>query len=94
MSDDGITKVIPAYLSQPIQVLWLEIDELALFFVGGFIFLLFSNKITFITMFLIPWMYSKAKKKYPRGFLQHTLYFMGFIKLERYPSYFEDHFVE
>ncbi len=84
----------PAYLSAPFQVLWLEADDLGLFFIGLIIALLFSNLFTYAFMFLLPYSYSKFKKKYPRGFLQHTLYFMGFTRLERYPQFYETHFIE
>lgn len=89
-----MVKDFPQYLSAPFQVLWFEVDELGLFFIGLIIAMVFSNIFTWILMFTLPYGYSKVKKKYPRGFLQHTLYFMGFTRLERYPNFFENHFVE
>jgi len=45
-------------------------------------------------MFVIPWVYSKAKRKYPRGFLKHCLWFAGLVKIKGYPEYFEKKFSE
>jgi hypothetical protein len=41
-----------------------------------------------------PYVYIRAKKKYPRGFFKHILYFFGLTKLEGYPTYHERDFVE
>ena len=92
MSD--MVKEMPAYLSKPLQVLWLEVDELGLFFIGLTIALMFSNYFTYALMFFLPYIYSKVKRKYPRGFLQHIFYFLGFINLAKYPTFYEKHFIE
>jgi len=83
----------PQYLNAPFQVLWLEADELAIFF-GGFIFVLLYGGMFWFLMFLLPWGYSKLKKKYPRGFLKHCLYFAGLTRMHGYPCFFEDYFLE
>ena len=83
----------PQYLSNPLQVLWFEADEvvvIALFFtissvIGGVSWLLFL---------LGPYCYYLAKQKYPNGFIHHLLYFTGIKEMARYPGFFENFFNE
>jgi hypothetical protein len=42
----------------------------------------------------LPYLYIKAKKKYPRGFIKHIFYIMGFIRFQGYPTYHEKEFIE
>jgi len=86
-------KKFPQYLSAPFQVLWFESDDIGVIcvcFAVGTIFGSFS----WVLLILGPWCYIHFKKKYPRGFLRHCLYFVGLIKLPGYPSSFEDIFLE
>jgi len=83
----------PQYLSSPIQVLWFEADELGIILVFFTIAFLFGN-IFYLLMFLGPYLYSKFKKKYPTGFLQHCAYFTGLAKFEFYPDSFTRTFIE
>ncbi len=83
----------PQYLSAPYQVLWLEADELFV----GFTFYLIS--LLFGAFFLIgiiigPWAVGQIKRKYPRGFMKHCLYFIGLVEFKCYPSFFESEFFE
>jgi hypothetical protein len=83
----------PQYLGAPLQVLWLESDDMFFFFMfltlamifGGFFWLL---------IFLVPAVYGRIKKRYSRGFLVHMLFFAGFAKLKGYPLFFERDFYE
>jgi len=84
----------PRYLNAPLQVMWLESDELALFFGGLTVALLFDSWVLWILPVALPYLYGRLKKKYPRGFLKHCLYFAGFMKLEGYPTFFEQEFLE
>ena len=59
-----------------------------------FTFWLVFGNFFLIALFFCPYLYSKAKKKYPRGFLKLVLYQMGFIKLNGYPNYFMKTFIE
>jgi type IV conjugative transfer system protein TraL len=84
---------MPQYLSNPIQMLWWEKDEVLL------ILSLFSGALLFggfmwLALFVIPFSYSRFKKNYPKGFLQHLLYFIGIMKFDGYPTAFEKHFIE
>jgi len=82
----------PQYLSSPFQVLWFETDELGIIFLFFTVALIYGG-VSWIMLLAGPWMYSKLKKKYPRGFLRHLLYFMGLVSMKGYPSYFEEEFI-
>ncbi|NKE70158.1 type IV conjugative transfer system protein TraL [Candidatus Manganitrophus noduliformans] len=86
-------KRFPQYLSQPFQVLWLEADELVLALIFYTLALLFGS---FFWPLVIggPYLYSSAKKRYPRGFLKHSFYFIGLARMKGYPTFFEDEFRE
>jgi len=83
----------PRYLSSPYQVLMFEIDELMiiLFLI---VFWLIFGYVFFILLFICPYLYSKTKKKYSRGFFKHILYILGLIKFHGYPIHFEKKFIE
>ncbi len=86
-------KRFPQYLSSPLQVLWFESDEIGIIITFGVIALIFGS-FTWLLIVAAPWYYGHVKKKYPRGFLRHTLYFAGLIRLNLYPDYFEEEFYE
>jgi type IV conjugative transfer system protein TraL len=85
-------KRFPQYLSSPMQVLWFESDEIGVICVFGTIALIFGG-FTWLLIIAAPWYYSHIKKRYPRGFLRHVLYFVGIVRLDRYPDYFEETFI-
>ena len=87
------------HLHKPFQILWVEADQLSIFMVAltfAFMYAGFRGfRIIFWALpFVVVWGYSKLKKKYPRGFLNHITYFIGITKLEGYPDFFEDKFTE
>lgn len=41
-----------------------------------------------------PYLYVTTKRKYPRGFIKHVLYFLGMSQMKGYPSYHENIFIE
>jgi type IV conjugative transfer system protein TraL len=86
-------KRFPQYLSSPFQVLWFETDELVIVVVF-LIFALIFGYLFWLLLFVGPYLYTRLKKKYPRGFLRHVLYFIGLIRIKGYPSYFEKEFFE
>jgi len=86
-------KKFPQYLSKPFQILWFESDDLVIMLIF-FVFAITFGSLFWLVMFAAPYLYSKLKKRYPRGFFRHTLYFLGLIKLKGYPSYFEKEFQE
>lgn len=86
-------KPFPQYLSAPLQVLFWDSDELCIIFVFFIIAMIFGS-VTWLLVVVGPWGYSHMKKKYPRGFVRHILYFTGLVKIENYPDFFEDVFIE
>lgn len=86
-------KKFPQYLSSPYQILWFETDDLAIVMIFFLLALLFGH-IFWLMVLVGPYIYTKIKKRYPRGFLRHILYFLGLIKMKGYPSYFEKEFTE
>lgn len=83
----------PRYLNAPVQVLWWEVDQIALAAVA-YAFGLMYGWIVFSFLAVALWYYSSKKKLYPRGFLKHTLYFIGFIDFKGYPTFYEKVFFE
>ncbi|MBN2570073.1 MAG: type IV conjugative transfer system protein TraL [Deltaproteobacteria bacterium] len=86
-------KRFPQYLSDPLQVLWFEPDELSMMFIFFGLAMVYGS-FFWILMVLVPWFYSRAKRKYPKGFLKHMLYFIGILNIKGYPIFFEDTFIE
>ena len=87
-------KKFPRYLAAPIQVLWLDSDDIAIIFSLGALYLMFSSWLLLAAMVAVPWQYRRMKKRYPRGFFHHMLFRMGISKLKHYPLSFEKEFYE
>ena len=83
----------PQYLTQPFQVLWFEPDDLAIM-TASFIFAQQFGGFFWLTLLIVPWAYSHLKRQYPRGFLRHSLYFIGIAPMKGYPQFFERDFQE
>jgi type IV conjugative transfer system protein TraL len=83
----------PRYLTAPIQVLWMEADDLAVIAFGYMMGILIGF-VGFSAMVIFPVIYARLKKRYPRGFMKHALYFIGFLELRGYPTFFEKEFTE
>lgn len=89
----------PRYLSAPFQILWFEADEL---FVMVFFFMtaiMFGNTNWMFALLALAGVfgvygYSVLKRKHPRGFFGHLLYFAGLTDIKGYPSFFVDKFIE
>lgn len=83
----------PQYLSRPFQVLWAELDELAIFLSLLTMALIYGGFAWFV--FVVgQYFYSRMKRRRPRGFLKHVLYMCGFISMKNYPDYFQKEFHE
>ena len=83
----------PQYLSRPFQVLWFEIDELAIFLFTFTVALVYGG-MAWIAFVVIQYCYSRTKRKRPRGFLKHVLYVLGLVRMQQYPDYFLQEFHE
>lgn len=82
----------PQYLNEPLKIMWWEPDEVGIALLALMIALNFGG-ISYVLL-ACPWVYGKMKSKYPRGFFRHSSYALGLTKLEGYPIYFEELFVE
>lgn len=83
----------PQYLSSPLQVLWFETDQIAITMICFVLASVFGGW-AWSLVFAGPYVYTKAKRKYPQGFLKHMMYFSGIKMLPYYPGYFEQEFME
>ncbi|WP_028842920.1 type IV conjugative transfer system protein TraL [Thermodesulfovibrio yellowstonii] len=84
---------IPQHLHKPHQILFFEADELVMVLVLFTLALMFGY-VFWLLLFLIPYIYSKVKKKYPRGALRHVLYRIGLVAFRCAPTAFEKQFRE
>jgi len=87
-------KKFPEYLHRPFQVLWWEVDELGLYALVLLTWLIFENILALIIPLFLATRYSSFKKRYPRGFIKHFIYFLGFSSFKLYPDYWIDRFNE
>lgn len=84
----------PKYLDAPIQILWWEVDEFGVVF-GCFCCALYFGGIWFWgSLFVVPWLYIRAKKLGSRGFLKHLIVKSGLAGIDGYPTAFENKFME
>ena len=93
MAEQERNRRFPQYLSSPVQVLWFEADELAIILLSFMVASIFKGYFWF-TVLIAPFLYTRYKLRYPRGFLKHMLYFSGIKELQHYPSAFHKEFLE
>ncbi|QEM66763.1 hypothetical protein FO488_00380 [Geobacter sp. FeAm09] len=83
----------PQYIHLLPQFCFWEIDEIAIFF--GFVFISwFMFKPACLLAPVVTYLYTRAKRRNPPGYMQHMMYCLGWTKFDGYPSYFEKHFHE
>lgn len=87
------SRKFPQYLSRPFQVLWFEVDELAIFLFTLTVALVYGG-MAWIAFVAIQYFYTRTKRSKPRGFLKHVLYVCGFLQMKNYPGYFHQEFHE
>lgn len=87
------SKRVPQYLHRPVQLLWFEGDEILAIGMGYFAGVLFEGY-AWSAIVVLPWVYIRAKRRYPRGFLRHALYAMGFLRMDGVPSPYAHRFYE
>jgi len=85
---------IPQYLHRPLQVLWWESDEFVVVMLGLILWLLFGGYYFILIGLIVPFFYSRFKKRHSRGFFGHLMYFLGFKKFKGYPEFFMKDFIE
>lgn len=76
---------VPRYLHLPIQILWFDVEDIAITLVA-YMFWLIIDSIWILPMVgLAPYFFMKMKATKPRGWMRHMLYRSGFVKLKGYP---------
>lgn len=83
----------PQHLSAPIQVLFWELDEVLIIFMFFIIAMMF-NGWAWLLLFIGPFIYSKLRKRYNKGFLIHLMYLSGIKPFKHYPISFQNKFME
>ncbi len=96
---DNFQKKFPQYLTAPFQVLFYETDELGVMMIMLLFALMYSKAdwialTLWISVLVVPYMYSHVKRSRPRGFLQHCLYYVGILDFKGYPGFFDNKFFE
>ena len=89
----GTSRKFPQYLSRPFQVLWFEVDELAIFTFTLTVALIYGG-LAWIVFVGVQYGYIRTKRSKPRGFLKHLLYACALLQMKNYPGYFEQEFHE
>lgn len=77
---------VPRYLHLPQQILWFDMEDLALMGCLYFLWLLVDHWAVLVLSVLAIWQFKSLKAEKPRGFVRHILYRYGFIKVKVYPS--------
>jgi type IV conjugative transfer system protein TraL len=90
----GHSSDFPQYMSSPTEVLWWELDQVAITMLSFTAALLQGGVLMWIGFLLVNFFYGKTKKNKPRGFMKHMIYMFGLSKLVNYPEYFEQEFHE
>lgn len=80
-------------LHKPNQVMGLDNDDMLPIFLAVFLAIYVSIKTLLITVPVIIWML-KTKTGKKRGFIRHSLYAIGFMKIDGYPSITKNRFYQ
>ena len=84
---------VPQYLHRPTQLAWFEQDEI-LAILGGYLTGFFLGGWWYLAIFVVPWVYIRARRRLPRGFLLHLQYMAGLMTFRGYPHHFMRRFEE
>ena len=90
---ETVKKRFPQYLTQPFMILSFEPDEQMITLTCVVVALTVWGWAVLLP-FTVPYLYVKTKKKYPRGFIKHVFYILGFVRFEGYPTFHEREFLE
>jgi len=86
--------MVPRYLHLPVQVLWFDMEDIAILLVSYSLWMLFSSWYVVPVVIGFPYLFMKIKSSKPRGFLRHTLYQYGFASLKGYPPAMTERYEE
>lgn len=85
---------VPQKLGAPYQILWFEEDDISIGSIAIALYVIDGSLLSLLAGAAICWVYWYFKKKYPKSFLKHMLYFSGIMTLKGYPSAFQKDFHE
>ncbi|MCP4214234.1 MAG: conjugal transfer protein TraL [bacterium] len=83
----------PQYLSAPIQIVVMESDTFFVFMFSFCAAMVFKGW-AYLLVIVMPYIYSKLKKRFPNGYFKHLVYIAGLKDLKGYPEAFETEFTE
>ena len=86
--------MVPRYLHLPVQILWFDMEDIAILLASYSIWMVFSSWYVIPIVIGVPLMFMRIKSSKPRGFLQHALYQYGFASVKGYPPPMTDRFEE
>ena len=85
---------IPKYINKPLTFLGLELIDVVLIYIAVFYsYIVSSTLYFFLSLAGVIW-FIRAKKSNPQGFYKHVLYFVSLYRLDRYPHFHEQDFLE
>lgn len=85
---------IPRYINKPLTFLGLELIEVVLIYVAVFYSYIAESPLYFVaTLAAVIWLIWK-KRNSPQGYYKHLLYFVSLYRLEHYPKFSEQEFLE
>jgi type IV conjugative transfer system protein TraL len=85
---------IPRYINKPLTFIGLEMDEVALIYFAAFYGYMVQSPVHFILLLAGAIWFILSKKRHPQGFFRHALYFISLYKLDNYPNYSKQEFLE
>lgn len=72
-------------LHLPVQILWFDLEDIAVFLVMYVLWLLIDSIYLLPAVVLVPFYLRKYKASKPRGYLQHLLFEFGLRDMPDYP---------
>lgn len=85
---------VPQRLNAPYQILWFEEDDISIGSIAIALMVIDGSLLSFLASVAICFTYWHFKKRYPRSFLKHMLYYAGLMTLKGYPTTFQKEFHE
>jgi type IV conjugative transfer system protein TraL len=85
---------VPRYPNDPLTFIGMEMDEVVIGFLGLFYAFAVKKFIVFLLVVGAVYLYVKAKRKYPPGFLKHGMYMVSMFELDYYPDCQRQLFIE
>jgi type IV conjugative transfer system protein TraL len=85
---------IPKYINKPLRFLGFELIDIVMLYVAVFYAYVAKSTIYLFLLLAAAIYFIQKKKKSPQGFCKHILYYLGLYKVDRYPAFSEQEFLE